>query len=394
MVLYFNDFALVRTSRDQLISSPPSRITISQHHKPEVFSTNNRSADQAFNFTNSEPSSEPKGKKELQNHVTVESSFHPQHDRVYNKRSEKRDIMVFFHMQKTGGNTFITHLLSTRTMQGVPMCDKMIIPLTYKLKPVHVCPLEKLKSINLLRPEMWLATEETYHWPCGIHPFLSEMRPCLNNYLIYMYGEKNRQFHYFTMLRNPVIRYVSEFKHVSRRTDEWLSRHVCNYDPIEISQCYEGYNARRKWIGVTLEKFMHCSSNLANNRQTIMLANLSSVDCLNPKSSMSSSERDTLLLESAKTNLKEMSFFGLTDYFLESCFLFEKQFNVKFGKPCIQKKKDDLYSSRTMKGILSDKTLQYSIELLNHLDMQLYDYALTLFITRLEEYNIEFSGKL
>ena len=117
----------------------------------------------------------------------------------------------------------------------------------------------------------------------------------------------------------------------------------CDNQPVSkyVPPCYVGYyDGRKPWPkSLTFDKFMHCSSNWANNRQTKMLANLSIVDCLNPKSSMSHSERDTLLLESAKTNLMEMSFFGLTDYLTESCLLFERQFNVKFGKPCDQTKK-------------------------------------------------------
>ncbi len=42
--------------------------------------------------------------------------------------------------------------------------------------------------------------------------------------------------------------------------------------------------------------------------------------------------------------------------------------------------------------ITFNKTLRNSVELVYQLDMQLYNFALTLFIARLEDYNIEFSG--
>jgi len=57
---------------------------------------------------------------------------------------------------------------------------------------------------------------------------------------------------------------------------------------------------------------MACPYNLANNRQTRMLADLSIVGCYN--SSLSSADRDRLMLASAKHNLQFMPFFMLTEY--------------------------------------------------------------------------------
>lgn len=67
------------------------------------------------------------------------------------------------------------------------------------------------------------------------------------------------------------------------------------------------------WMGVSLEEFMNCDSNLATNRQTRMLSDLALVGCYN-KSSMPSHERDRIMLASAKRNLAAMSYFGLTEY--------------------------------------------------------------------------------
>lgn len=57
---------------------------------------------------------------------------------------------------------------------------------------------------------------------------------------------------------------------------------------------------------------MACPHNLANNRQTRMLADLSLIGCYN--SSLNSRDRDRLMLNSAKHNLKLMPFFMLTEY--------------------------------------------------------------------------------
>ena len=67
------------------------------------------------------------------------------------------------------------------------------------------------------------------------------------------------------------------------------------------------------WGGVTLDEFTSCPHNLANNRQTRMLANLSKIHCYN-KTAMSEAQRNALMLESAKENLRNMAFFGITEY--------------------------------------------------------------------------------
>lgn len=66
-------------------------------------------------------------------------------------------------------------------------------------------------------------------------------------------------------------------------------------------------------MGVSLEEFTSCDSNLATNRQTRMLSDLALVGCYN-KSSMPAHERDRIMLASAKRNLAAMSYFGLTEY--------------------------------------------------------------------------------
>jgi hypothetical protein len=60
---------------------------------------------------------------------------------------------------------------------------------------------------------------------------------------------------------------------------------------------------------VTLHEFLSCPYNLAFNRQTRMLADLSLVHCYN-SGAMPKAERDRILLASAKANLKNMAFFG------------------------------------------------------------------------------------
>lgn len=77
----------------------------------------------------------------------------------------------------------------------------------------------------------------------------------------------------------------------------------------EIPPCYKGST----WRGVTLAEFTSCQSNLAANRQTRMLADLSLVGCYNATMNPTPQSNE-IMLASAKRNLAAMAFFGLTEY--------------------------------------------------------------------------------
>lgn len=141
--------------------------------------------------------------------------------------------------------------------------------------------------------------------------------------------------------------------------------------PAELPACYDGGD----WAGCTLEQFMDCPHNLANNRQTRMLADLSLVGCYNA-SSLPEEKRARLLLDSAKKNLRDMAFFGLTEYQRKTQYLFERTFRLRFIRPFVQ------YNSTRAAGVEPDAATIRRIHQLNQLDVQLYDYARDLFQQR------------
>ena len=69
--------------------------------------------------------------------------------------------------------------------------------------------------------------------------------------------------------------------------------------------------------------------------QVRMLADLSLVGCYN-MSTVPEKKRAQLLLESAKKNLRDMAFFGLTEYQRKTQFLFERTFRLRFIRPFMQ----------------------------------------------------------
>ncbi|CDQ68937.1 unnamed protein product [Oncorhynchus mykiss] len=185
-----------------------------------------------------------------------------------------------------------------------------------------------------------------------------------------------RNFYYITMLRDPVSRYLSEWKHVQRGATWKSALHMCDgRSPTqdELPACYSGDD----WTGVTLSNFMDCPSNLANNRQVRMLADLSLVGCYNVSTIGAERERGRVLLASAKNNLRNMAFYGLTEFQRKTQYLFERTFGLRFIQAFTQ-----INSTRAASVGVGEGALRRRIEGLNALDVELYEYAKELFLRR------------
>ena len=130
------------------------------------------------------------------------------------------------------------------------------------------------------------------------------------------------------------------------------------------------------WTGVTLKEFMSCKHNLANNRQTWMLSNLTLVGCYDHSAVPDTAERDRILLNSAAENLRQMAFFGLTERQADTQFLFESTFGVQFRRRFVQ-----FNNTHARKADLSDDEAD-AVRRLNRLDVALYGFASRLFDER------------
>ncbi|XP_053565721.1 heparan-sulfate 6-O-sulfotransferase 1 [Bombina bombina] len=282
-------------------------------------------------------------------------------DRALNFDMKGDDVIVFLHIQKTGGTTFGRHLVQNVRLE-VP-CD---------CRPGQ----KKCTCYRPNRKETWLFSRFSTGWSCGLHADWTELTNCVPGVLDKKEASMKlrRKFYYITLLRDPVSRYLSEWRHVQRGATWKTSLHMCDGrtpTPEELPPCYEGTD----WSGCTLQEFMECPYNLANNRQVRMLADLSLVGCYN-MSFIPDNKRAQLLLDSAKKNLKDMAFFGLTEFQRKTQYLFERTFHLKFIRPFMQ------YNNTRAGGVdLENSTIQ-RIEELNDLDMQLYDYAKDLFQQR------------
>nr|XP_033801331.1 heparan-sulfate 6-O-sulfotransferase 2 [Geotrypetes seraphini] len=272
------------------------------------------------------------------------------------------DLIVFLHIQKTGGTTFGRHLV--RNIQLEQPCE---------------CKAGQ-KKCTCHRPgkkETWLFSRFSTGWSCGLHADWTELTNCVPAVVDSKKEVKlrpTRNFYYITILRDPVSRFLSEWRHVQRGATWKASLHVCDgRSPTleELPSCYTGDD----WSGCSLKEFMDCPYNLANNRQVRMLSDLSLVGCYN-LTVMAEDQRNKVLLDSAKENLKRMAFFGLTEFQRKTQYLFEKTFNMNFISAFTQ------FNSTRASSVEIDEQTQKQIEVLNFLDMELYDYAKDLFLQR------------
>ena len=161
------------------------------------------------------------------------------------------------------------------------------------------------------------------------------------------------------------------------------NNNICNNVMIYMEKC-------SKWRNQTFSEFLNCKHNLANNRQTRMLANFNTLGCGVMKcvyQTGSCSQKmkqlsEMKLLESAKHTLISLAFFGLAEYPIQSEYLFLKTFNEKkfrFVRPIKNK------TETTAKFLLQNEQIfkhVKKIELNNYLDIKLYEFAKDIFFKK------------
>nr|CAH7724330.1 unnamed protein product [Callosobruchus chinensis] len=321
---------------------------------------------------------------------------------------DSHDVMVFLHMQKTGGTSFGKHLVQD-----------------LDLKRPCTCPISR-KRCHCFRPhsnQSWLFSRYTTGWKCGLHADWTELTSCVDRKLDELEEVVKRRYFYVTLLREPISRYLSEFRHVQRGATWRGSRHFCKGRPVtekELPPCYEGEN----WGGVELDEFIACKSNLAANRQTrihntrnknnlmqprgriektkligIDLYNLLPLSITNLPINLFERKIKTVLKQLApysindfkihlkdnagfaKKNLQSMAFFGLTEYQKISQYIFEETFNLRFSIPFEQN--NSTVSSSTITTLTPEQTER--IAELNSLDIELYSFAKKLLFARFEQ---------
>ena len=162
-----------------------------------------------------------------------------------------KSVMVFLHIQKTGGSAFSRHLVKDIDLDGPCNCSN------------HELKNDKA-TCGCLRPgksgELELFSRFSTGWKCGVHADWAEWMSCR------LFKEHRKRYFFMTFLRDPVMRFLSEFEHVRRQGAPWKAATLrCKgQGPTakELPPCPEH-------LGVSLEEFLGCGSNLAFNRGVI-----------------------------------------------------------------------------------------------------------------------------
>lgn len=287
--------------------------------------------------------------------------------KTYNFTNSKTDVIVFLHIQKTGGTTFGRHLVQNLNMTSPCQCKRSPSLRCFCKRPVS--------------NKIWLFSRYSQGWPCGLHADWTELQACVPGYIKKRNGiVKDQRYLYVTFLREPISRVLSEFRCYQRGTTWAASLHKCKgRKPTndELPPCYTG----ETWEDVTMDEFIGCKSNLAFNRQVRMTADLTRVNCYN-QTGFARKKRDKSILKSAMRNLQSMAYFGLVEYQQESQYLFEKTFDMKFNKPFKQKDQVETRAADVMTDI-EQKHLD-QIKKLNSNDLRFYRFAKELFFYRLK----------
>ncbi len=80
---------------------------------------------------------------------------------------ENNEVIVFLHIQKTGGTTFGRHLVNDLEVE--PPCECRI-------------GRKRCKCVNS-KDQAWLVSRYSTGWLCGLHADWSELHECVNNAL-------------------------------------------------------------------------------------------------------------------------------------------------------------------------------------------------------------------
>jgi len=127
-----------------------------------------------------------------------------------------KDTLVFLHIQKTGGSGFdrniVKNLLVNKNNEWRRAC---FLKSVIENKNKTISKKTKFKNYscprNVNNATNWYFSRQTYGWVCGLHSDYSTLTECVK-----IFYNKKQKFNFYTILREPVRRYLSEWQHVFR----------------------------------------------------------------------------------------------------------------------------------------------------------------------------------
>ena len=121
---------------------------------------------------------------------------------------DQNDVMVFLHIQKTGGTTFERHLVRDIDLEAPCTCRKK-----KRRKKLYFddyghrkkwfaggCECFRPSSNAAQTKSTWLFSRYNTGWKCGLHADWTELTECVDSYLDTEEGVTNRQYVIFDVL--------------------------------------------------------------------------------------------------------------------------------------------------------------------------------------------------
>ena len=114
----------------------------------------------------------------------------------------KEDVLVYLHVQKTGGSTFGRNLVQNIDIDTPCKCTRA----------------RKRCDCRTSNNRMWLYNKGYSGMGTGHHADWTELHECVDEWFQKndVMTRTNRRYHYLTYLRNPQDRFLSEWKHVRK----------------------------------------------------------------------------------------------------------------------------------------------------------------------------------
>jgi len=161
------------------------------------------------------------------------------------------DLIAFLHLPKTGGTNFDLNIvnylqkLDTKTKTWVNAClikPQEILQLKETMYAKYYCPRDEINEYKETEEKIsnsWFFSRQTFgwgrEWQCGVHSDFSKFKFCSARI-----KEENlflKKIHLITVIREPLVRYISEWSHVERKTRAghtiiFNSTNFCNNEVI------------------------------------------------------------------------------------------------------------------------------------------------------------------
>lgn len=196
----------------------------------------------------------------------------------------------------------------------------------------------------------------------------------------YTYFEKlaNTRLRYITFLRDPIERALSHYGHIVRDTTHYLHKHALSLGS------FSAY-IRDERVRFTIANFqvraLALDADPFSIASTLTQEQLESYELERILESMQSDHSDEDLLITAKQNLDQFCFIGVTERFEESL---ELLCHI-FGWPIPSEiQSANVNNDRVTKEKISEEDISLLIEL-NRADIELYKYAKNIFETNLKQ---------